>query len=523
MLGDVYSNKGDYDHAISNYNMAITYYPNSAEIYYKRGNNYLYKGDYEKAIADFNTVISLNPNNAPTYNSRGLAYIGNGNYDQAIADYNKAITINPNYAIAYFNRGNAYEDNKNYDGAISDFTKAIALDPNNAAAYSNRGLAYAYKGKYDRAIADCTKAIALDPNFAQAYYNRGRAYGNRGDLEKGIADLTRAVQLAPSNTGYKQTLQQMRQNAAKQGASQTQTQTQTNRGWLGVSLMEADQDTLSALGLVGQHGALAAMVFDNSPAEKAGIQPGDFIIAVNGREVNGIQQLQTMVGNLAVGDTAQFTLLRGGRVINTTATIEQLDGSTAADISKLWPGVYPMPLNDSARNILKINNSVNGVVAAQVIDKTPAAIVGLQTNDIITAVNGSSVTNVREFYDALRGVGQLWFTIQRGDSRLESPKYVRYSSSENQTSVEDYYDPEDYYGRGIDDYNGKHYKRAIVDFSNYIALNPNDAHAYFSRGDAYYYKGDYTNARADWEKVLQLEPNNADARKNLTALKGMGY
>jgi tetratricopeptide (TPR) repeat protein len=50
------------------------------------------------------------------------------------------------------------------------------------------------------------------------------------------------------------------------------------------------------------------------------------------------------------------------------------------------------------------------------------------------------------------------------------------------------------------------YDQAIGEYTQAIALKPNDADAYINWGLAYYYKKDYAQARADWEKAVQLDP-----------------
>jgi tetratricopeptide (TPR) repeat protein len=197
--GTAYRKKGDPDRAIADYTKAIELNPKYAEAYYNRGTAYTHKKDYDRAIADCNKAIELNPNFAGAYNNRGIAYADKGDPDRAIADYTKGIELNPKFAQAYTNRGNAYYDKGDLDRAIADYTKAIELNPNSAQAYYNRGIAYRKKGDLDRAIADCNKAIELNPNSAQAYYNRGNAYSDKGDLEQAIADYTKAIELNPNS------------------------------------------------------------------------------------------------------------------------------------------------------------------------------------------------------------------------------------------------------------------------------------------------------------------------------------
>ncbi|MEW6491631.1 MAG: tetratricopeptide repeat protein [Cyanobacteriota bacterium] len=69
-------------------------------IYFYRANAYTDKGEYDRAIDDYNQALKLNPNLAEAYNNRGFAYSDKGEYDRAIDDYNQALKFNPNLAEA---------------------------------------------------------------------------------------------------------------------------------------------------------------------------------------------------------------------------------------------------------------------------------------------------------------------------------------------------------------------------------------------------------------------------------------
>ncbi|MDR0540108.1 MAG: Do family serine endopeptidase [Spirochaetaceae bacterium] len=198
-------------------------------------------------------------------------------------------------------------------------------------------------------------------------------------------------------------------------------------GWLGVSLAEADNDIKSALGVNGRQGALASMVFQGSPADKGGILPGDFITKLDGKDVRGVQQLQLSVGDLVVGSQHTFTVVRGGAAVELKVKIDERTNDVASDNAKLWPGVMILPLTDKIREELKIAKTTAGVLALQPIDKTPAAVMGLQRNDVITMLNGEPVKDIAGFYKALREKAgkELWFDVLRGESKLETPHYKR--------------------------------------------------------------------------------------------------
>jgi S1-C subfamily serine protease len=216
-------------------------------------------------------------------------------------------------------------------------------------------------------------------------------------------------------------------NNAKRSVDEFITSGSVNDGWLGVSLVDVDRETLNVLGLEGQRGALVAQVFLGSPGEKAGIRPGDFITNVDGREVRGVNSLTQMVGDIRPGERAAFTLIRDGASRDFEVRIETRTDQVAADNKKLWPGVLVLSLNDTIRSSLKLDGNAEGVYVYQVLSETPAAVVGVQRGDRITAVNDTPVKDIAAFYKVLREKTdkELWFTFVRGDATLESLKVKR--------------------------------------------------------------------------------------------------
>ena len=200
-----------------------------------------------------------------------------------------------------------------------------------------------------------------------------------------------------------------------------------NDGWLGVSLVAPDREMMQALGVEGKHGALAAQVFLGSPADKGGIRAGDFITHVNNREVRGTNQLTQIVGDIRPGERGVFTVIRDGSTREFNVQIEARTDAVAAENSKLWPGLMAVILNDEARTRLGLAKDAQGLYVIQVIANSPAAIVGIQPGDRITAVNDTPVRDLSSFYRAIREKTdkELWFSFIRGDSALDSLKFKR--------------------------------------------------------------------------------------------------
>ncbi|MDR3160932.1 MAG: Do family serine endopeptidase [Spirochaetaceae bacterium] len=216
-------------------------------------------------------------------------------------------------------------------------------------------------------------------------------------------------------------------NNAKRSIDEFISRGEIRYGWLGVSLLEPDRETLQALNLEGKRGALATMVFLGSPADKGGIRPGDFITQVNGRDVRTVNQVTMTVGDIKPGERASFTIIRDGAVKTIEVRIEERTNEVAADNKKLWPGVFVVPLTDTIRSNLDLDANAQGVVAAQVLADSPAAVVGLRQGDRILRVNGETVADAASFYRLLREKAEkeLWFEIARGDATLESLRFKR--------------------------------------------------------------------------------------------------
>ncbi len=142
-----------------------------ASDYIKRGRFYLFKGEYDHAIANFDQALQLDPQSEPAYFSRGRANKLDGNYEQAFRDYTHTIQINPKAVAAYVNRGQIYNLEGDHDRAIADFNQAIQLDAGRPIPYLDRGVAEVAKGEYNQAIADFNSALKIDPNFSPAYNN----------------------------------------------------------------------------------------------------------------------------------------------------------------------------------------------------------------------------------------------------------------------------------------------------------------------------------------------------------------
>ncbi len=200
-------------------------------------------------------------------------------------------------------------------------------------------------------------------------------------------------------------------------------------GWLGVSIGDAPAIIAEEFDIKGKKGAFVYQVFNNSPADKGGIRPGDFILSVNGTAATDKNHLTRMIGDMRPGDVAEFVLVRDGRQMSLQVNITERE--TEEEVRKMnnlaWPGVSAFTVEKELLERLELSDDIKGVFVADVYPKTNFQIAGIQAGDIITGINGNKVENLKDFYNLLAEIGddRFYLTFLREGMEMESPKMKR--------------------------------------------------------------------------------------------------
>ncbi len=95
------------------------------------------------------------------------------------------------------------------------------------------------------------------------------------------------------------------------------------RGYLGVELQAMSPELAAQLGATDPRGALIVNVVPGSPAEAAGLQPGDIIRKIGSRPIRALSDVRARVAELAVGAKTEIFVERNGKEIATSATIAE--------------------------------------------------------------------------------------------------------------------------------------------------------------------------------------------------------
>ena len=155
---------------------------------------------------------------------------------------------------------------------------------------------------------------------------------------------------------------------------------------------------------------MVTQVEPNSPGAKAGLKVGDVITELNGKSVADSGSLQVEVGQQQPGTKLQLNVLREGKPVSLSVTLEGMNkndrGDETADASKGKPrwGIGLADLSADARQQLQAGDSVRGAVVAKVVPGSPADNAGLQPGDIIVEVNRHPVQSASDVQKALSSV-----------------------------------------------------------------------------------------------------------------------
>ena len=187
-------------------------------------------------------------------------------------------------------------------------------------------------------------------------------------------------------------------NMAKVITSQLVEFGEVRRGRLGVGIQDLTPELAAAFNIRAEGGAVVSQVEPGSPADKAGVQAGDVVTGINGKQVSDASHLRNAVGLLRIGSDVTLDLLRDGSPMQLTASVEkpeQQEFETAADssITNRLNGAY-------FRSV--IVDGENAVEIPRIEEGSNAAMAGLLEGDIILSINRHRVGSMEDMSEAIK-------------------------------------------------------------------------------------------------------------------------
>ncbi|MBN2000779.1 PDZ domain-containing protein [candidate division KSB1 bacterium] len=187
---------------------------------------------------------------------------------------------------------------------------------------------------------------------------------------------------------------------------------ESNGAWLGVNITDLDDDSKEDIDTDAEYGAVVQNVLEDTPAEKAGIEPGDVIVTLDETKIDNSDGLVKTLKKYKPGQNAKLELYRGKEKLTLDVELGArtgiskvvLPGDKTIQITKLMIGgrlgAQVQEMDKDLAEYFRVKED-EGVLVTKVEEDTPAEKAGLKAGDVITAVGEEKVGSEDELDDAL--------------------------------------------------------------------------------------------------------------------------
>lgn len=195
------------------------------------------------------------------------------------------------------------------------------------------------------------------------------------------------------------------------------------RPWFGASMQAVTSDIADGLGLDRPRGALVTRVMDGSPAEKAGFQAGDLVLAIAGQAVDDPEAFGYRFVTKGVGGTVEVSALRNGRELTISVPLEAPPETVPRDTkvilgSSPFTGVTVMNLSPAVSEEVALDFGNDGVVVAGVEPGSTSERIGLRRGDIIVDINGQKIETTEMLQVVVDDRPRVWRISIERDGRV---------------------------------------------------------------------------------------------------------
>ncbi len=242
-----------------------------------------------------------------------------------------------------------------------------------------------------------------------ASINQGNSGGALVNLRGELVGINTAI-LAPSggNVGIGFAIPV---NMVRQVVRHLERYGEVQRGMLGAKVQDLTPELATAFELEDHRGAVVLEVEPGSAAERAGLEAGDIILAINDQSVRNAAAVRNRIGLMRIGETALLRIVRQGREMEVKAVVAEQASLDGADLSPYLRGASfsEIELKDSRGRFKRVQ--IKSVAKGSVAWNT-----GLRENDVILSINRVRVQNLGDLADLMnQRASNLLIRVLRDD------------------------------------------------------------------------------------------------------------
>jgi serine protease Do len=197
------------------------------------------------------------------------------------------------------------------------------------------------------------------------------------------------------------------------------------RGYLGVGLQPITPELAEQFNLKDRNGVLISFVEPDGPAAKAGIQEGDVLLKVNGREVDSPGTTKSIVGVAEPGSVVELELLRDGKQQVIQATLAKAPNEVAKEPTaggqseggvEILGGLWAADLTAQLRERMGLPQDARGVAVVRVDESKIQSSMPLEVGDLIVSVNRMRTGSLQQVQKLVKETQRdnVLLLVQRG-------------------------------------------------------------------------------------------------------------
>ncbi|AMN42577.1 Do family serine endopeptidase [Rhodoplanes sp. Z2-YC6860] len=197
------------------------------------------------------------------------------------------------------------------------------------------------------------------------------------------------------------------------------------RPWLGANLQAVTPELSREFDLKRPAGAVITNVTASSPAARAGLKPGDVIVAVGDQPVDDPNAFNYRFVTHSLGGSVPLGIVRGGREIKIAVALETAPETARDEIvikaRSPFTGAKVANLSPALADELQLESSSEGVAVLEVGEGTLAQNFGFQRGDVVLSVNNAKIAKTRDLEKVAEAGARVWrVVIQRGGQQISA-------------------------------------------------------------------------------------------------------
>lgn len=191
---------------------------------------------------------------------------------------------------------------------------------------------------------------------------------------------------------------------------------EVHQGWLGIFVQHLTPELAEVFGIKDIKGVLISKVFKGGPGEKAGLENGDIIQAIDGKKISSSEEYQNEISSFTEGNRIKVDFIRNKNNKSVNLITTRIPESLAEELAKSWLGMQVADITDKLIRMYDLTTG-NGVVITKLSQDSAMAKIGIFPGDVIRQINKQSIKGMPDFRKAIVEAmkrSSVLFLVQRG-------------------------------------------------------------------------------------------------------------